>query len=118
MSWLETQRHKNDEDHSLVDVGDLEALRNIPSVKTGAQSDETPVSTVLRALEIDQWFEDEALQRTLQPIVLRLGARYIYLEKKRCKAFDPVANFHIRNGAIFERINWLADVSKKVISFI
>ena len=28
-------------------------------------------------------------------------------------AQDPVARFHLNNGAKLERINWLADVSKK-----
>ncbi|MBA2527331.1 MAG: malonyl-CoA decarboxylase family protein, partial [Pyrinomonadaceae bacterium] len=26
---------------------------------------------------------------------------------------DPVARFHLNNGAKLERINWLADISKK-----
>ena len=28
-------------------------------------------------------------------------------------AQDPVARFHLNNGATLERINWLADTSKK-----
>ena len=28
-------------------------------------------------------------------------------------AQDPVARFHLNNGAKLERINWLADISKK-----
>lgn len=115
MPWLETQRLKPDEDESLVDSGELAALRNVLFRRTGARSpDATPVGTVLDVLDVENWFEDAELERALKPVLMKLGARYIYHEKKRAKAFCPVTNFHIRNGAIFERINWLADVSKKV----
>ncbi|MCP5045920.1 MAG: decarboxylase, partial [bacterium] len=33
--------------------------------------------------------------------------------KKGTRALDPVANFHLRNGARIERLNWLADTSAK-----
>jgi malonyl-CoA decarboxylase len=41
----------------------------------------------------------------------RLCARYLLLEKRKNRAVCPVANFHIRNGATLERINWGADLS-------
>ncbi|KAF9572735.1 hypothetical protein BGW38_008491 [Lunasporangiospora selenospora] len=49
----------------------------------------------------------------LHPILLRLCARYILLEKRRHLALDPVANFHLRNGACAYRLNWLGDTSTK-----
>ncbi|RQM11603.1 hypothetical protein B5M09_004789 [Aphanomyces astaci] len=49
----------------------------------------------------------------IPPILMRLGAHYLFREKKRGKALCPVANFHLRNGAIFERLNWLGDMSPK-----
>lgn len=39
--------------------------------------------------------------------------RYILLEKRRHLALDPVANFHLRNGACAHRLNWLGDTSTK-----
>lgn len=39
--------------------------------------------------------------------------RYILLEKRRHLALDPVANFHLRNGACAHRLNWLGDTSSK-----
>lgn len=51
-------------------------------------------------------------QEHLQPILMRLCARYLILEKRRKKALDPVANFHIRNGAVMHRLNWMGDLSK------
>jgi malonyl-CoA decarboxylase len=41
--------------------------------------------------------------------------RYLLQEKKRGKALDSVANFHLQNGAMVERINWMADRSEKGI---
>lgn len=48
-----------------------------------------------------------------QPLC-RLVAHYLVQEKnKRGLALDPVANFHLSNGAQIRRINWLADTSAK-----
>ena len=48
--------------------------------------------------------------------LLRLCARYLLLEKSaRGRALDPVAHFHLTNGARMERLNWLADLSPKGI---
>jgi malonyl-CoA decarboxylase len=32
---------------------------------------------------------------------------------RKGKAVDPVANFHLRNGAEVFRLNWLADISER-----
>ncbi|KAF9924346.1 hypothetical protein BGZ67_009330 [Mortierella alpina] len=44
-------------------------------------------------------------------VIRQLG--YILLEKRRHLALDPVANFHLRNGACAHRLNWLGDTSSK-----
>jgi len=38
------------------------------------------------------------------------------LEKHRNYALNPVANFHLRNGASLWRINWLANSTAKGLS--
>jgi malonyl-CoA decarboxylase len=45
-------------------------------------------------------------------VLLRVCAHYLVAEKKGNKARDPVADFHLNNGARLERINWLADTSE------
>ena len=47
----------------------------------------------------------------LEPRVLRLCARYLLHEKRGRQPRDPVARFHLRNGARLERLNWMADPS-------
>ncbi|MBN4681720.1 malonyl-CoA decarboxylase family protein [Pandoraea nosoerga] len=52
----------------------------------------------------------QALQRTLGEA---LAAHYLAREFVRGQPRDPVARFHLGNGARVERINWHADLSKK-----
>ncbi|KAF9095909.1 hypothetical protein BGX29_008833 [Mortierella sp. GBA35] len=58
-------------------------------------------------------FSDSETMGKLRPVLSRLCARYILLEKRRHLALDPVANFHLRNGACAHRLNWLGDTSTK-----
>ena len=48
----------------------------------------------------------------IQRIGLRLAARYL-LTLKDGQPVDPVARFHLGNGARIERLNWAADLSDK-----
>ncbi len=40
-------------------------------------------------------------------------AEYLVGERRRGLPLDPVARFHLRNGACVERINWMGDTSDK-----
>ena len=42
-----------------------------------------------------------------------LAARYFLDEKRGDRPVDPVARFHLANGARIERINWMGDLSEK-----
>lgn len=68
----------------------------------------------LARLETPGWHTDEALAGRLRKLVEGLGATYLLAAKRPDgRPVDPVANFHIGNGARLERIDWLADVSEK-----
>ncbi|KAK8273532.1 hypothetical protein E1A91_D10G012000v1 [Gossypium mustelinum] len=60
-----------------------------------------------------EWTNSDKLLSALKPPLMRLCARYLLQEKKRGKALDSVANFHLQNGAMVQRINWMADQSEK-----
>ncbi|KAM1347906.1 hypothetical protein ACFX2H_036781 [Malus domestica] len=60
-----------------------------------------------------EWTNSDKLLSVLKPPLMRLCARYLLQEKKRGKALDSVANFHLQNGAMVERINWMGDRSEK-----
>jgi malonyl-CoA decarboxylase len=75
-----------------------------------------PVSkgTLKRVLADAKWVEQPALRAALEGPLARACARYL-LEAKRAdgNALDPVAHFHLSNGARIERLNWCADCSSK-----
>jgi malonyl-CoA decarboxylase len=54
----------------------------------------------------------EDLQRDLQ----QLCACYLLLAKQNREPLDPVARFHLGNGAALERLNWMADSSEQGMS--
>ncbi|KAJ6925403.1 malonyl-CoA decarboxylase [Populus alba x Populus x berolinensis] len=60
-----------------------------------------------------EWTSSAELLSALNPPLMRLCARYLLQEKKRGKALDSVANFHLQNGAMVERLNWMADRSER-----
>ena len=61
---------------------------------------------VLARLGDAEWDVDEAIR----PALLALCARYLTTASEG-RAADPVANFHLANGASVERVNWMADAS-------
>lgn len=75
-----------------------------------------PAAFLESILNKRDWFKIEAISSLLKPILLRLCSRYLILEKKRSFALDPVANFHVRNGACVQRLNWFGDLSEKGIT--
>jgi malonyl-CoA decarboxylase len=68
---------------------------------------------VRKLLAEDEWHTDRNLARVLQPGLMRLAARYLLLAKSSQRPLDPVARFHLGNGAGIERVNYLADTSPR-----
>jgi malonyl-CoA decarboxylase len=65
----------------------------------------------LPALEQPDWHDAEdrdALQKDLSA----LCAHYLLHARRGEEPLDPVARFHLGNGAMLERVNWLADLSQ------
>lgn len=70
----------------------------------------------LEILSRPDWFERERENQALKASVLALAADYFLRAKgKDNKPVDPVARFHLGNGARLESINWLGDTSDKAI---
>lgn len=68
----------------------------------------------LAVLADPDWASSEALAEAIRPVLLRLAAHYFLAEKAGDgRPLDPVARFHLGNGARLERINWLGDASPK-----
>ena len=71
---------------------------------------------VLGRLRELNWWENPEAAEVLRDTVLPLAAKY-FLEAKNGQGLplDPVARFHLGNGARLERINWMADLSPRGI---
>ena len=69
------------------------------------------LAALVGKLEAGDWFEDQALATEIQHDLYPLCAYYLLCAKRRKEPLDPVARFHLGNGASLERINWLGDTS-------
>ena len=59
------------------------------------------------------WWNEPGLRKTAEPVLVRLCARYLLTVGENKRARDPVAHFHLSNGARVERLNMAADTSDK-----
>ncbi|MGJ3509980.1 malonyl-CoA decarboxylase [Enemella sp. A6] len=75
------------------------------------------VAELVDRLDERTWLQDQNLQESLRPAVLGAAARY-FLRAKNPKGapLDPVARFHLGNGASADRITWPADLSESALS--
>lgn len=72
---------------------------------------------VLSHLDETGWQNDPVKVATLRPVLNALAAYYFLAARtKRGRPVDPVARFHLGNGARLERINLMADLSEKAIA--
>ncbi len=69
------------------------------------------VAGLIGKLEQPNWFEDRQLAAEMERELVPLCAQYLLRAKQGKEPRDPVARFHLRNGARLERINWLGDTS-------
>jgi malonyl-CoA decarboxylase len=69
------------------------------------------MADLLRMLEQPRWWDNRKLSEALQKELIPWCARYLLQAKHGREPLDPVARFHLRNGARLERINWLGDTS-------
>ena len=67
----------------------------------------------LAALDRPDWPDHPEEADRLRLPLSRLCAVYLAREKRGGRPRDPVARFHLGNGARLERINWLGDSSAK-----
>jgi malonyl-CoA decarboxylase len=72
-----------------------------------------PDAALLPQLESGDWWSDPTQSEKLRAPLLRLCARY--LTRQPSISIDPVARFHLGNGARLERINWLGNSAPRGI---
>ena len=89
-------------------------LASLVEESEGALSDQEQMA--IDRLSESSWHTSEDAEADLREPLTRLCARYLMEAKSRGRPLDPVARFHLRNGARLERLNWLGDVSEKGLS--
>ncbi len=62
------------------------------------------------------WHTDPVIRKALEGPLLRLCARYLIERREGGEPIDPVARFHLKNGARLEHVNWLGDTSEQGLS--
>jgi malonyl-CoA decarboxylase len=93
--------------------GDIEA--NLSEAEQGGVralggSDAT-TEALKTVLARPDWHKDPVVRKALKDPLLRLCARYFLERRGDGQPIDPVARFHLKNGARLEHINWLGDTS-------
>lgn len=105
--WLDPLLLKGDESVLLAD--ERQALHKL-------KKQDNPARALHEIIE-GNWVADKTLADSLKPILMRLCAHYLVEQKKSAGKpsgpLDPVASFHLSNGARLERMNWLGDTSPK-----
>jgi malonyl-CoA decarboxylase len=67
---------------------------------------------LLSKIEDPAWHLGE-VPEALEKVLTRLCAHYLLHAKHGAEPLDPVARFHLGNGASLERLNWMGDSSEQ-----
>jgi malonyl-CoA decarboxylase len=73
-------------------------------------------AALLSLLKGEAWWEDPEVVEALRRPLVRLCALHLTSPAGAGRATDPVARFHLGNGARLERINWLGNVAPRGIT--
>jgi malonyl-CoA decarboxylase len=102
--WLDPLLAQNDD--GLLSDEESKALVEAFPAETGA-------AALAGILGKRQWWRTAALRKAAELVLVRLAARYLLQESNGKRARDPVAHFHLSNGARVERLNMAGDTSGK-----
>ena len=72
----------------------------------------TELGELLRRVESAAPLTDVQMSEQLRREITSLCAYYLLYAKRRSEPLDPVARFHLANGARLERLNWTGDSSQ------
>ncbi len=111
--WLQARLVADDGAGLLEEglIGDdaAQALR----AAIGPAPDDGPAALLRRVLEAERWTEDPAATEALRHVLPRLCAAFLTTPAKGGRPADPVARFHLGNGARLERVNWLGNTAPR-----
>jgi malonyl-CoA decarboxylase len=104
--WLKQRIGEGDPE--LLLPAERKAIANVAGVPRGGKG------WLKQAVEERAWISNEAVAKAIKAVLMRLAARYLVREQRADgAALDPVAHFHLSNGARIERLNWMGDRSPR-----
>lgn len=89
------------------------AINELYTEISGEKSNENAVNLLAKLIDSNDWYKNDRIVKVVEKPLEKIFVRYLAVEKKRGLALDPVANFHVRNGAQLHRLCFLADASPK-----
>lgn len=95
----------------ILESPDVAATLSLEPAEIAYISAESPEVAVAKLIEFANQPEPPGEEEFefWRPILMRLAAAYLLDVRKNDRAFDPVAHFHLSNGARVEQINWRAN---------
>ena len=115
--WLD--RKLRDEGAGLLRPDEAEALaaasQTAPATADAGQDVTADAGHLIAAATAGEWWADPARAAILRGPLTRLCAAYLTRPNTGMGGIDPVARFHLGNGARLERINWLGNTSPRGI---
>ena len=105
-AWLRAEAERG----ALLLPNEMKAVEAVTAGIDASDADRA----LLALLDRPEWVEDARIVAALREPLLRLAARYLlYARAPSGRALDPVAHFHLSNGARVEQLDWLGDRSPK-----
>lgn len=102
--WLATRTTEElAQDFEEDEIGGVKALGGL----------DDPPAALRAVLDQADWYLDPVTVKALKAPLTRICARYLVTAGSDDLPLDPVARFHLRNGARLEQLNWLGDTSSR-----
>ena len=102
----------------LPRIENFVTLSPVPGFRTWLASGDAPIDqdmqALLAAVDDPDWTMDADKAERMRKAIEPLAAHYFLKARlPNGRVVDPVARFHLGNGARLERINWMGDLSRK-----
>ena len=112
-AWLTQRLAEKGLPEIVLSVDERQALLEAASMPPEAAHAQDDIVSALQALlSQDSWAKMPRSREVLRPALLQLAAVYLTQAAALKFRIDPVARFHLGNGARLERINWMANANK------
>ena len=108
--WLEARLKKADLHDLPLSASECQDLFNAAGLPF---EPDQPWAALSALVDDESWPQTAAANNALRPVLLRLCAIFLTARPAGKNRLDPVARFHLGNGARLERINWMGNPGRR-----